>query len=115
METTRRRTQIVARASFECIVVADEAIEPGDPVVKGAHYGIIRLCRPVEPITTTFTCRRGDRFDQPAARTAAPNGAVDEQILEIADFLRRPGMGVKEVVNDPRLVNTELASQWLRR
>src|SRR5271166_834658 len=83
------------------VIVADEAVEPGDPVVERARRGVALFGRPVKPGAAPLAGGCGDGFDQPAAAAMPAGGAVDKQILEVADLPIHPGMGVEEIVRDP--------------
>ena len=87
--------------SFERVVVADEAVEPGDAVVERARGSVVLFGRPVEPGTAALARDRGDGFDQLGTAALAAHRCIDEQILQVADFAPHPAMGVEEIMGDP--------------
>jgi hypothetical protein len=86
--------------SIECVIVADEAVEPRDPVVEWPRDGIVLFGRPVEPGAAALAGDPSDGSDQPAAAAMAARASVDEQVLQIADVLHHPGMGMEEIMGD---------------
>src|SRR6266446_9699300 len=56
----RHPKPINRRHSIEHVVVADEAVEPGDPVVERPGDGIVLFRRPVEPGAAALARHRGD-------------------------------------------------------
>src|ERR1700731_615644 len=86
---------------LERVIVADKAVEAGNPVVERPRCCVVFLGRPVETVAAALAGRPSDRFDEPTANAAASEGCVDKEILQVTDLLGRPGVRVKEVVGDP--------------
>ena len=113
-----QRAPASAPTLLERVIVTDKAVEAGNPVVERPRRSVVLLRRPVEPIAAALAGDRGHGFDQPAANALASKGCVDKEILQVTNLLGRPGMRVKEVVDNPgkrRSCTAEAGSQTADR
>ena len=84
----------------EVDVVAD-VIRPGDDAVIQRASAIIFLARvPIDAAPSAFLAERDEAIDQGASRSGAAGLRRDEEVLEIADRLEAPGVGVEDVVGE---------------
>src|SRR6516164_3097630 len=81
----------VALRLSQRVVVADEAVEAGDPVVERPCGRVVLFGRPIEPGTAALAGNCGDGFDQLGAAALPPDCRVDKQILQVADLAHHPG------------------------
>jgi len=55
---------------------------------------------PIDAAPSAFLAERDEAIDQGATRSAAAGLHRDEEVLEIADRLEAPGVGVEDIVGE---------------